>query len=232
MSLPRTIEELAKRIDHTNVKPASSKQDIIRTIDEAIKYRFRAVCIPPIWVPLAKERVRNSGVLVVTVVGFPWGYVDTEIKVMEAKWAIQRGADEIDMVMNISAFKSKDYEKVREDIEAVVNAIKPKPVKVIIETGFLSREEIERAAKLVMDGGAHFVKTCTGFGPRGASIEDIRIIKRVVGDEIKIKAAGGIRDAEKALMMIKAGADVIGTSSGVKILETFSLDILKKVIES
>ncbi|MHA1617538.1 MAG: deoxyribose-phosphate aldolase [Candidatus Njordarchaeales archaeon] len=231
MELPQTVEELAKRIDHTNIKPISSRDDILRTINEAIKYGFRGVCIPPIWVPLAKEKLHGKGILIVTIVGFPFGYNATEIKVAEAEWAAKMGANEIDMVMNLSAFKSKEYKVVTRDIEAVVNAVSPKPVKVIIETGYLSSEEIMQAAKIAVDAGASFVKTCTGFGPRGASIEDIKIIRKAIGDRAKVKAAGGIRDAETALMMLKAGADVIGASSSVKILETFSSEVLQKVMK-
>ena len=229
VKIPRTREELAARIDHTILKPDATKDDIVRVVNEAKKYKFRSVCVPQYWVPLAKELLRGTNIMVITVVGFPFGYDSTPSKVSQAETAKKLGADEIDMVMNISAFKSGTYEDVSNDIKSVVAAAKPLPVKVIIETSYLTREEIEKAAKIAVESGAAFVKTNTGFGKRGAEIEDVKIIRRAIGDKAKVKASGGIRDAKKALEFIIAGADVIGASAGVNIVETFDEKILKEL---
>mgnify|MGYP000462783710 CR=1 FL=1 len=227
--IPQTKEELAARIDHTNLKPTAAKEDILKTVAEALKYGFRGVCVPLYWVPTVKEALRNSGILLVAPVGFPLGYTSSEAKAFEAEWAKKHGADEIDMVMNISAFKSRDYQTVKEDIEAVIKAASPIPVKVIIETSYLTPDEISLASKIAVEAGAKFVKTNTGFGPRGAALDDVKIIYKAIGNKAKIKAAGGIRDALTALKFIAAGADVIGASAGVRIVETFDKKILEKL---
>jgi len=223
-----TKEELAKKIDQTLLKPFVAEEDVKKFILEAKEYNFRGVCVPPIYVKLAKELLRGTDILLVTIVGFPLGYVSTEVKVFEAIKAKADGADEIDMVMNISKFKSGDFSFVEKDIRAVVKAVEPLPVKVIIETGYLMKDEIKEASVIAVEAGAKVVKTSTGFGPRGATEEDIKLIKEAIGDKALIKAAGGIRDAEKALRMLKAGAHIIGSSSGVKILETFSEELAKR----
>ncbi len=228
-NVPSTKEELAKRIDHTLLKPQATKRDFERLVQEAEKYGFRAVCVPLYWVPFVRELLWNEEIKVVTVVGFPLGYTATPVKVKEAEIAKQLGADEIDMVINISAFKSGNYEDVGEDIKSVVVEANPLPVKVIIETSYLSEEEIEKASLIAVNNGAKFVKTNTGFGLRGASLSDVQIIRRAIGNKAKIKAAGGIKTAEQALSFIKAGADVIGASAGVNIIETFSEDLLEKI---
>jgi len=213
--------KLVKYIDHTQLKPFATFDDIKKLCDEAIKYGFYLVMVAPIYVKFVKEYLADKGkdIKVGTVVGFPLGYSHTSIKVKETLKAIEDGADEIDMVMNISYFKSKKYNLVLEDIKEVVNASQGKIVKVIVETCYLTVEEKYNVAKLVLESGAHFIKTSTGFGKEGAKIEDVKIFKQVVGDKIGIKAAGGIRTLKQMLDFIKAGANRIGTSSSVKIIE-------------
>ncbi|WP_457752977.1 deoxyribose-phosphate aldolase [Thermococcus sp.] len=213
--------DIAKYIDHTNLKPYATKEDIIRLCEEAKKYGFYAVCVNPYRVKLAKETLKGTDIKVASVIGFPLGATPTEVKVFEAKKALEDGADELDMVINIGALKDGDYDYVRRDIEEVVKVAHEKGaiVKVIIETCYLTDEEKEIACKLAMEAGADFVKTSTGFGTGGATVEDVKLMRRVVGDKLGVKAAGGIRTYEQALEMIKAGANRIGTSSGVKIVE-------------
>ncbi|MCD6144726.1 deoxyribose-phosphate aldolase [Thermococcus sp.] len=212
---------IAKYIDHTNLKAYASKEDIIKLCDEARRYNFYAVCVNPYRVKLAKEQLQGTNIKVATVIGFPLGATPTEVKVFEAKKALEDGADEVDMVINIGALKDKAYKYVRNDIAEVVRIAHEKEaiVKVIIETCYLSEEEKEIACKLAVEAGADFVKTSTGFGTGGATIEDVKLMRKVVGDKLGVKAAGGIRTYEEALAMINAGANRIGTSSGVKIIE-------------
>lgn len=212
---------IAKYIDHTNLKSYATKEDIIKLCEEAKKYGFYAVCVNPYRVKLAKEHLKGTDIKVASVIGFPLGATPTEVKVFEAKKALENGADELDMVINIGALKDKDYEYVKKDIEDVTKVAHEKGaiVKVIIETCYLSEEEKEIACKLAMEAGADFVKTSTGFGTEGATIEDVKLMRKVVGDKLGVKAAGGIRTYEEALAMINAGANRIGTSSGVKIIE-------------
>ncbi len=215
-----TKEILASYIDHTILKPNATPEDVKRLCEEAKKYGFHSVCVNPYFVPLAKKELEGTGIKVVSVVGFPLGSTFKEVKFEEAKRLCDAGVDEIDMVMNLAAFKSGDYDYVKEEIRGVVEISKPRTVKVIIETCYLSQEEKIKAAKIVMEAGAHFVKTSTGFGPEGAKVEDIRLLKSIVGDKIGIKASGGIRDAKKAIQMIEAGATRIGASHGVEIVES------------
>jgi len=212
---------IAKYIDHTNLKSYATKEDIIKLCEEAKKYGFYAVCVNPYRVKLAKEHLKGTDIKVASVIGFPLGATPTEVKVFEAKKALENGADELDMVINIGALKDKNYEYVKKDIEDVTKVAHEKGaiVKVIIETCYLSEEEKEIACKLAMEAGADFVKTSTGFGTGGATIEDVKLMRKVVGDKLGVKAAGGIRTYEEALAMINAGANRIGTSSGVKIIE-------------
>ena len=215
--------DIAKYIDHTNLKPYTTRDDIVRLCDEAIKYNFYAVCVNPYRVKLAKNylREKNADVKVASVIGFPLGATPTEVKVFEAKKALEDGADELDMVMNIGALKDGDYEYVKNDIAGVVKVAHGRgaKVKVIIETCYLTEEEKVKACELAKEAGADFVKTSTGFGTGGATVEDVRLMRKVVGQGMGVKAAGGIRTYEQALAMIKAGANRIGTSSGVKIVE-------------
>ena len=210
--------ELARMIDHTLLRPEATREDIERLCREAIEHRFKAVCVNPYYVPQARGLLAGTGIEVCTVIGFPLGATSARAKLAEAVAAVEAGATELDMVMNVGAFLSGEEAVVRDDIRGVVEAAEDVPVKVILETGFLSSEEISRACLLAAEAGAAFVKTSTGFGPRGASVEDVRIMKEAVGDRLGIKASGGIRDRETALTMIRAGATRIGTSSGVAIV--------------
>ena len=211
---------IAQMIDHSLLKSEVTKEEIRRLCEEGKKYGFASVCVNPVWVSLCADFLRGSSVRICTVSGFPLGANKTETKVKEAEIAIKEGADEIDMVANIGALKSGDFKLVEEDIKAVRQAIgKEKILKVIIETAVLTNEEKTRATQIIIDCGADFVKTSTGFGYPGATVEDVKLLKKVVGDKIGIKASGGIRDYETALKLIQAGATRIGTSSGVKIVE-------------
>ncbi|MBO2531452.1 MAG: deoxyribose-phosphate aldolase [Thermoactinomycetaceae bacterium] len=214
-----TVSNLASMIDHTLLKPEATASDIDRLCREASELGFGAVCVNPWWVFRAAERLKGSGVRVCTVVGFPLGATSTEAKEAETKRAVADGASEIDMVMNIGAFKSGDRQGVEDDIRAVVRAAGGRTVKVILETGLLAEEEIRLACGLAKAAGAHFVKTSTGFGPGGATVEAVRIMREAVGREMGVKASGGIRSLAAAKKMIAAGANRIGTSSGVAILE-------------
>lgn len=209
---------LASYIDHTILKAQAEPHDIEKLCDEAIKHSFAAVCVNPVYVELAAKRLKGSAVKVATVVGFPLGATTSEVKVLETKNAITLGAQEIDMVMSIGRFLAEDTKFVANEIGNVVKASGNLPVKVIIETCYLSLMQIELASKIACDEGAAFVKTSTGFGTRGATVEDINTIRETVGDKCLIKAAGGIRTREQALAMISAGASRIGTSSGVEIV--------------
>lgn len=221
-----TREELAKLIDHTLLKPGATKRDIVNLCEEARKYGFASVCVNPVYVSLAEEALKRTDVKVCTVVGFPLGANTPEAKAFEAKNAIENGAEEVDMVINIGALKSGDYELVMRDIKGVVEATKVSKkimVKVILETGYLTDEEKVIACKLAMEAGADFVKTSTGFGVGGATIHDVRLMKDTVGRNLEVKASGGIRTFDDAIAMINAGANRIGTSTGVAIIEGFKL---------
>lgn len=210
--------ELAQRIEHTLLKPEATVKDIMRLCDEAQKYHLYAVCVNPCYVPLAKHLLQGTEVKVVTVVGFPLGATFSSVKALEAKTAMEEHADEIDMVMNVSAFKTGDYAAVTEDIRRVVEAAAPCPVKVIIEAAYLTPREKRTACRIIADGGAKFVKTSTGFGKGGATVEDVKLLREETDKYgLKVKAAGGIRDAETAKAMVEAGADRIGTSAGAAI---------------
>ncbi len=212
--------DIARFIDHTLLKPDATEEMIENLCNEAKKYNFYAVCINPYYVKLAKNILRNSNVKIATVIGFPLGASTSKTKALEAEESIKDGADELDMVISIAALKNKDYDKVKEDIEEVVKKAKGNAlVKVIIETCLLTEDEKVRACNLSLEAGANFVKTSTGFNGKGATVEDIRLIKSVVGDRMKIKASGGIRDYETAIKMIEAGANRIGASSSVKIVQ-------------
>jgi deoxyribose-phosphate aldolase len=210
-------EKISNVIEHTNVKVESTKKDIKRLCSEVLKNKFYAGVVLPYHVKLAKKILRDKA-KVVTVIGFPYGVQPTEAKVAEVNSTFEY-VDEFDMIMNRSAFLNKDYNYVVNDIKEVVKAANPKIVKVIIETPTLNAKQIKVASKLVIKGGAHFVKTAVGYsGP--AKVEDVKIIKSVVKDKIGIKASGGIRDFNQALEMIKAGATRIGSSHGVEIIKT------------
>lgn len=204
-------------IDHTILKPEATKDMIETLCKEAMEHEFAAVCVNPFYVKLCKDILKNTNVKVATVVGFPLGANTKEVKALETTDAINNGADEIDMVINIGALKAKNFEVVEEDIRAVVNASKEKTVKVIIESCLLTDEEKIKACELSMNAGADFVKTSTGFSTGGATIDDVKLMKSIVGDKLEVKASGGVRDLESAKKMVEAGATRLGTSSGVKI---------------
>lgn len=210
--------EIAKYIDHTNLKPYASFKDIEKLCKEAVEYGFYSVCINPAYVNLARTLLAGKNVKIVTVAGFPLGADNTQIKVYEALNSIDEGADEIDMVINISALKDGKTALVKDEISRVKQICKDRILKVIIETCYLEENEIRTAVKLCIEAGADFVKTSTGFGTRGATIRDIEIMKEVSEGKIKIKASGGIKDFETAEKFIKAGAERLGTSSSVEIV--------------
>jgi len=207
-------EEMSSYIDHTLLKPEATREDIIRLCREAVKYKFYSVCINPSYVLTAVKELQNTGVKVCAVVGFPLGATTTAVKAFEAAEAVGDGAAEIDMVIHVGALKGSEEEYVKNDIAAVVRAAKHSPVKVIIETGLLSEKEKKLACNLAREAGAAFVKTSTGFGPGGANVSDIQLIREVVGSDLGIKASGGVRTQDEAFALIRAGAARIGTSSG------------------
>jgi deoxyribose-phosphate aldolase len=210
--------ELNKLIDHTLLKADALPSEVITLCVEAKDNAFKSVCINSGFVSLAAKELVNSGVLVCTVVGFPLGAMSTLAKGFETKQAISDGADEIDMVINISRLKAKDYDYVLNDIKEVVKNAGGKTVKVIIETSLLNQEEKIKACELTLQAKAHFVKTSTGFSTGGATVEDIALMRKVVGPSFGVKASGGVRSLEDMEKMVKAGATRIGTSSGVKIM--------------
>ncbi len=210
--------DLAPYIDHTILKPEATEEDIRRICQEAIKYKFKAVCVNSANVGLAAELLKDYPSLPIAVVGFPLGAAISSSKAHEAKEAVKAGAQEIDMVINIGALKTRNFRMVLTDIQTVVVAAAPCPVKVIIETASLSQDEKIIACALSKAAGAHFVKTSTGFGGGGATVEDIALMRRVVGDELGVKASGGIKTREDALKMIEAGASRVGASSSIAIV--------------
>ncbi len=215
-------QELAGYIDHTNLKPYATREEIKKLCDEAKKYGFYGVCVNPYRVKDAAEFLKGTNIKIVSVVGFPLGATFTEVKVQETIMAIRHGANEIDMVLNIGALKDGNYEFVENDIRCVVNAAHElgAKVKVIIETCYLSDEEKVRACNIAKKAQADFVKTSTGFGSEGARVEDVKLMRSVVGNNMGVKAAGGIRNAKDAIAMIKAGATRIGASRSVQIIES------------
>ncbi len=212
-------KDIAKYIDHTLLKADVDEKSIRKLCDEAKEYHFASVCVNPYWVSLCCELLKDTDVKIATVIGFPLGATPKEVKSFEAQQASQNGADEFDMVINIGALKSDDFKYVYEDIKAVVDAVSPKVVKVIIETALLTDEEKVEACTIAKEAGAHFVKTSTGFSSGGATVEDVKLMKAVVDGNLEIKASGGIHDYETALEMIKAGATRIGASAGVAIIK-------------
>lgn len=212
---------IAGWIDHTLLKPDASNEQIKQLCQEAREYQFASVCVNPVYVPLASALLRDSGVETCTVVGFPLGATPTSVKVIEAMTALLEGAIEIDMVMNIGALKSDAYGHVYNDVRAVVDAVHNHGgiVKVILEMALLDQREKVVSCLLCKYAGADFVKTSTGFGPGGATQNDVQLMRRVVGSEVGVKAAGGIRTYQDAVGMIEAGANRIGASAGVKIVE-------------
>lgn len=211
------MQDIAKYIDHTLLKPDASKDELINLCKEALKYGFKGVCVYPKDLPIVTKELKGSKVLPVAVIDFPSGEASPKEKAQETKKAIELGAKEIDMVMDVLALKDKKYHKVYDGIKAVVDVANC-PVKVIIETCYLNYNEKVIACALAEMAGAKFVKTSTGFGKGGATVEDVLLMRKIVSDDIQVKASGGIRSYETAIEMIDAGADRIGTSQSVKII--------------
>lgn len=209
---------IAKYIDHTILKPIAQRKDIEKLCKEAKEYNFASVCVNPCWVSYASKLLEGSSVKVCTVIGFPLGANDSAVKAFEAKTAIEQGASEVDMVINIGALKAGEYNIVKQDIEAVRKASAGKILKVIIETSYLTDEEKQKVCQICAACGADFVKTSTGFSDGGATARDVALMATAAGDKVKVKASGGIRSREDALKMIEAGASRLGTSSGIKIV--------------
>lgn len=205
-------------IDHTLLKPTATTDDIIQLCEEAKSYNFFAVCVNSCYVKLAKKELKKTGVKVCSVVGFPLGAMSTKAKVYETKKALKDGADEIDMVINVGYLKSKDYKKVYKDIRAIKKVLPKNTLKVILETCYLDDEEITKASELALKAKADFIKTSTGFGTGGATIDAVKLMKAVAGDNMKVKASGGIRDAETAQQYIDLGVERLGVSAGIAIV--------------
>ena len=212
---------IASFIDHTVLKTDTAKEKVEEVCREALEYRFASVCVNPYYVPLVAKLLKGSGIKTCSVVGFPLGATTMELKATEAAEIIKIGAEELDMVLNVGALKSGDLDCVRKDMEAVANAARGKAVvKVIIESGLLTDDEKVKACVAAKEAGVDFVKTCTGFGTGSATVEDIRLMRKTVGDNMGVKASGGIRDYETALAMINAGANRLGTSASVAIVKS------------
>ena len=211
--------KIAHMIDHTLLKPEATEDQIRQLCREAASYCFASVCINPVWIELCAKLLRRSGVKVCTVIGFPLGADTSETKAYETRDAIGKGATEVDMVINVGLIKSREYKRVKDDIRSVVRATRPNIlVKVILETCLLTDEEKVKACELAVEAGADFVKTSTGFSTGGATIEDIALMRKVVGPEIGVKASGGVRSFDDAEKMVKAGATRLGASAGLKII--------------
>lgn len=209
-----------KLIDHTALKPNTTKDEILKLLDEAKTYDFASVCVNPCWIELAHQELKHTDVKVCTVIGFPLGANTTEVKIFEAKDAIEKGAQEIDMVINVAMLKDKEYNYVENEIQKIVEVAKDKAlVKVIIEACLLTDEEKIKACELSQKAGADFVKTSTGFSTGGATVHDIALMRKTVGAEMGVKASGGVHTHEEALAMVEAGATRIGASAGVKLLK-------------
>ena len=209
----------AKLIDHTLLKQNSIQSQFDVLCLEAITHNFATVCVNPSWVSYCKDKLKDSSVMVCTVIGFPLGATSSQSKAFETEQALSEGADEFDMVINIGALKDHRDAYVLEDIKAVVKAASGKTVKVIIETCLLNEEEKVRATELVVQSGAHFVKTSTGFSTSGATLEDVQLLSKIAAGRIKVKAAGGVRSSEDLKAFVEAGAQRIGTSSGVNLIQ-------------
>jgi len=211
--------DINKYIDHTNLKPYSTKRDIEKLCEEAIKYDFASVCVNPYYVSLAHELLIRSNVKICTVIGFPLGQNHISVKQYEAKLAIDEGADEIDMVINVAALKDKYYDYVKEEIEQIKSITKNKILKVIIETCYLEKSEMIKITEICNQVGVEFIKTSTGYGTSGAKIEDVELIMQYKNNDIGVKTSGGIKNYEQAQAFINKGVTRIGTSNGIEIME-------------
>jgi len=221
-----TRKEVAQKIDLAVLRPDATESDVLKGCEQAKFWGVKSLVVLPCWLELIVRELEGSEVVPSTVIAFPFGAETTEVKAATAKWAVQIGAGELDMVMAIGQFKSGNYDYVRRDIEAVVEAAKgvrsDAIVKVIIETGYLTDDEKRVAAQIVEAAGADFVKTSTGFGPKGATVEDVKLLRQSVSERVKVKAAGGIRTWQQAQALLSAGADRLGTSSAEEILKDVS----------
>ena len=211
--------EVNKYIDHTILKPETTKAQILTLCEEAKQFNFASVCVNPTWVATCANELKGTDVKVCTVIGFPLGATFKEVKAYETKLAIENGASEIDMVINVGAAKDQNWELVYEDIKAVVEAANGVLVKVIIETCLLTEEEKVKACEMAVKAGAHFVKTSTGFSTGGATAADVALMRQTVGESVGVKASGGVRTAEDMKVMVEAGANRIGTSGGVSLVQ-------------
>ncbi|TFE01105.1 deoxyribose-phosphate aldolase [Jeotgalibacillus salarius] len=219
------MTSIAKMIDHTLLKPDATKEQITQLCEEAAEHGFMSVCVNPYWVKLSSELLNTTDVKVCTVIGFPLGASAAETKAFETKQAIADGATEVDMVINIGALKSGDFDTVKQDIQAVTAAAKGKALtKVIIETSLITDDEKVKACELAVEAGSDFVKTSTGFSGGGATPEDIALMRKTVGPDLGVKASGGVRSAEDAQAMIDAGATRLGASAGIKIIQGETAD--------
>lgn len=216
--------EINKYVDHTLLKAVAQKQDIKKLCDEAKEYNFYSVCVNGAYVSYAFNELKNSDVKVAAVVGFPLGAMSKDAKVFEAKKAIEDGASEIDMVINVGALKDKEYEYVRDEIKEIKEAIGSNVLKVIIETCYLTEEEKVKACELSLEAKADFVKTSTGFGTGGATFSDVELMKKIVGNNAEVKASGGVKDLETAKKYIELGATRLGTSSGIEIIKGLEIE--------
>jgi deoxyribose-phosphate aldolase len=218
------LKNLPQFIDHTLLKPEATESQHRLLCQEAKEFGFATICINSKWLPFCVQELGTSKVKPICVIGFPLGACSTDVKVYETEWCVKNGALEIDMVISVGSLKSGDLNFVENDIRSVVKAANGKPVKVIIETGLLTLEEKKLACELSVKAGAHFVKTCTGFGPGVATIEDIQLMKSIVKDACLIKASGGIKTFEQAAQLIQAGASRLGTSSGVALVKGLTIN--------
>lgn len=219
-----TVEQLANMIDHTNLKAFADDAAFEKLCDEAKKYNFKMVAINPAQTVRCKKKLEGSSVHVGAAIGFPLGQTTLECKIFETKDAIEKGADEIDYVINVAELKNKNYDYIKKEMEEIVKICREagKTSKVIFENCYLTDDEKRKVAEIAKEVKPDFIKTSTGFGTGGATVEDVKLMKSVVGDEVKVKAAGGIRDLKTALAMIEAGAERLGTSAGVAIVEEYN----------
>lgn len=219
-----TVEQLANMIDHTNLKAFADNAAFEKLCDEAKKYNFKMVAINPAQTVRCKKKLEGSPVHVGAAIGFPLGQTTLECKIFETKDAIEKGADEIDYVINVAELKNKNYDYIKKEMEEIVKICREagKTSKVIFENCYLTDDEKRKVAEIAKEVKPDFIKTSTGFGTSGATVEDVKLMKSVVGDEVKVKAAGGIRDLKTALAMIEAGAERLGTSAGVAIVEEYN----------
>jgi len=211
------LRKVASVIDYAILSLGVKPEDAVRACSEALKWGFCGVCVPPYLVPATASRLRGSGVKTIAVIGFPMGYTAPEVKLAEIEWCVNNGADELDVAANHGLLKSGRVDEYELELRQIVEASSGRVVKVIVETGLLSEGEVKKASRAAAKAGADFVKTCSGFGPRGVTRRDVELIRSEVGEEIRVKASGGVRSLRQAMELIEAGADRIGTSSAVKI---------------